>query len=55
MISQGMDGLITDEPEMARQVLADRAEMSSVERLLIHTALLFGRTFTPKQYRDDSP
>lgn len=55
MISQGMDGLITDEPEMARQVLADRAEMSSVERLLIHTALLFGRTFTPKQYRDESP
>ncbi|MEA1891030.1 MAG: glycerophosphodiester phosphodiesterase [Pseudomonadota bacterium] len=55
MISLGVDGLITDEPEMARQVLADRKELSSVERLLIHTALLFGESFTPKQYRDDSP
>jgi glycerophosphoryl diester phosphodiesterase len=55
MMSLGVDGLITDEPEMARQVMADRAELSTVERLLIHTALLFGQPFTPKQYRDESP
>jgi len=55
MMSLGVDGIITDEPEMARQVLADRAELSSVERLLIHTALLFGQSFTPRQYRDESP
>ena len=55
MMSLGVDGIITDEPEMARQVLADREKLSSVERLLIHTALLFGESFTPKQYRDDSP
>jgi len=55
MMSLGVDGIITDEPEMARQVLADRKELNSVERLLIHTALLFGQSFTPKQYRDDSP
>ena len=55
MISLGVDGLITDEPEMARQVLADRKKLSSMQRLLIHTALLFGDSFTPKQYRDDSP
>ena len=55
MISLGVDGIITDEPEMARQVLKERATMSSAERLLIHTALLFGQSFTPKQYRDDSP
>lgn len=55
MMSLGVDGIITDEPEMARNVLADRAELSSVERLLIHTALLFGQSFTPRQYRDESP
>jgi glycerophosphoryl diester phosphodiesterase len=55
MISLGVDGLITDEPEMAQQVLADRKKLSSMQRLLIHTALLFGDSFTPKQYRDDSP
>jgi len=55
MMSLGVDGIITDEPEMARQVLTDRAELSSVERLLIHTALLFGQSFTPRQYRDESP
>ncbi|MFW2438642.1 MAG: glycerophosphodiester phosphodiesterase family protein [Arenicellales bacterium] len=55
MMSLGVDGIITDEPEMARQVLADRNRLSSVERLLIHTALLFGESITPKQYRDESP
>ncbi len=55
MISLGVDGLITDEPEMARQVLADRKELNSMQRLLIQTASLFGEMFTPKQYRDDSP
>ena len=47
--------IIPEMPEMARQVLAERKELSSVERLLIHTALLFGQSFTAKQYRDDSP
>ena len=55
MISLGVDGLITDEPEMARQVLADREGLSSMQRLLIQTAMLFGESFTPKQYRDESP
>ena len=55
MISLGVDGIITDEPEMARRVLADRAELSTVERLLIHTALLFGQPYTPREYRDNSP
>jgi glycerophosphoryl diester phosphodiesterase len=55
MMSMGVDGIITDEPEMARQVLADRAELNSVERLLIHVATLFGQSFTPRQYRDESP
>ncbi|RLA41366.1 MAG: glycerophosphodiester phosphodiesterase, partial [Gammaproteobacteria bacterium] len=55
MISLGVDGIITDEPELARQVLAERADMNTVERLLIHTAQLFGEPYVPKQYRDNSP
>ena len=55
MMSLGVDGIITDEPEIARQVLAHRAGLSSVERLLVHTAVLFGRPVPPRTYRDESP
>jgi glycerophosphoryl diester phosphodiesterase len=55
MISLGVDGIITDEPELARQVLAEREDMNTVERLLMHTAQLFGEPYVPKQYRDNSP
>ncbi len=55
MMSLGVDGIITDEPELARKVLAERTEMSSVERLLIHTAVLVGRPIPQKEYRDQSP
>jgi glycerophosphoryl diester phosphodiesterase len=54
MASLGVAGIITDEPAMARQVLEDRAEMTLGERLLIHTAVLFGHE-PPRRYRDDSP
>lgn len=55
MMSLGVNGIITDEPEMARKVLAERAEMNSVERLLIHTAVVLGRPVPQRQYRDQSP
>jgi len=42
MVSRGVDGLITDEPALARQVLAERANLSSVERLLLEAAFLLG-------------
>ena len=42
MMSLGVDGIITDEPGLARQVLAARAELSAAERLLLHTAPLLG-------------
>jgi glycerophosphoryl diester phosphodiesterase len=42
MISRGVDGLITDKPALARSVLAQRAEMSPLERMLVELALLFG-------------
>ncbi|MCG6870468.1 MAG: glycerophosphodiester phosphodiesterase [Gammaproteobacteria bacterium] len=55
MTSLGVDGIITDEPEMAREVLNDRAGMSTIERLIVHVAILFGRPVPPRSYRDDSP
>ena len=55
MMSAGVDGIITDEPEMARRVLSERARLSPVERLLISTAVLFGEPIPPRTYRDNSP
>ncbi len=55
MMSLGADGIITDEPEMARKVFTERAGMSSIERLLAHTAILFGQPVPARSYRDQSP
>lgn len=54
LISLGVDGVITDEPALARRVLADRIDLSPVERLLVHVAALFDLP-APRAYRDDSP
>lgn len=55
MTSLGVDGIITDEPAMARGVLEDRADMSVAERLLAHTAVVLGRPPPKRSYRDESP
>lgn len=55
MISMGVDGLITDEPELARQVLAFRAQLSTPERLLLWMSEELGVTQDGKGYRDASP
>jgi len=55
MMSLGVDGIITDEPALARDVMADRADLNSAERLLMHTAILFGTPEPQRIYRDDSP
>ena len=54
-MSMGVDGVITDEPALAREVLAQRAGMSSAERLMLSAALFFGRPAMATVYRDDSP
>ncbi|MHB8902918.1 MAG: glycerophosphodiester phosphodiesterase family protein [Thermoguttaceae bacterium] len=46
MIGRGVRGLITDDPAVARRVLAERAQLGSLERLLLEVAVLF-RTATP--------
>ncbi len=38
MISLGVDGLITDEPELARQVLSERRALNGTERLILGLA-----------------
>ena len=55
MMSLGVDGIITDEPALARQVIAERSELNSVERLLIHAAVMLGKSLPQKEYRDQSP
>jgi glycerophosphoryl diester phosphodiesterase len=42
LISKGIDGLITDDPALARQVLRERAELSGVERLIFLLAHTLG-------------
>jgi glycerophosphoryl diester phosphodiesterase len=42
MLSRGVDGIITDHPAQARQVLVARTEMSAVERLLVAAAFWIG-------------
>jgi glycerophosphoryl diester phosphodiesterase len=55
MMSLGVDGVITDEPALAREVIAERADLNPAERLLMHTAVLFGRPEPQRVYRDESP
>ncbi|MEM6689585.1 MAG: glycerophosphodiester phosphodiesterase [Planctomycetota bacterium] len=43
VLNRQVDGILTDRPDLARQVLAERAEMSTAERLLAEIALLFNR------------
>jgi glycerophosphoryl diester phosphodiesterase len=54
LISQGVDGLITDEPAAAREVLADRAKLGTPERLLLWLVDRFGLKPEPEVVRDGS-
>jgi glycerophosphoryl diester phosphodiesterase len=54
-MSMGVDGVITDEPALARDIIAQRSGLSSAERLLLTFASLFGKPELAKQYRDNSP
>ncbi len=42
MMDLGVDSIITDDPQLARDVLAHRAELNPVERLLAGLAVYFG-------------
>ena len=55
MASMGVDGLITDRPAMANEVLRVRAEMGPAERLLLWLATTFGMSVDTQAMRDASP
>ena len=55
MASMGVDGLITDRPAMAREVLRVRAEMGPGERLMLWLATTFGLSVDAAEMRDESP
>jgi glycerophosphoryl diester phosphodiesterase len=55
MMALGADGLITDEPVLAREVLNKIGNMTPVERLLLHTAVLLKQPIPTQTYRDQSP
>ncbi|WP_170333221.1 glycerophosphodiester phosphodiesterase family protein [Ruegeria arenilitoris] len=55
MASMGVDGLITDRPAMANEVLRVRAEMGPAERLLLWLATTFGMSVDSEAMRDESP
>lgn len=42
MLNRRVDGILTDRPKLAQQVLAERADMSSSERLLTEISFLLG-------------
>jgi glycerophosphoryl diester phosphodiesterase len=43
LTSQGVDGLITDYPDLAARVLTERSELNPAERLLLRVAAWSGR------------
>lgn len=55
MMSMGVDGLITDEPALAREVIRIRAGLSTPERLVLWMSEELGLQFDTRQYRDNEP
>ncbi len=55
MLARGVDGLITDEPGLARAVMDELAGMTTGQRLMLQLAGLFGLDGSDKTYRDTSP
>jgi glycerophosphoryl diester phosphodiesterase len=54
MMSRGVDGIITDDPGLARRVLEFRSELSPAERLLIGIGTEIGAFALPAQVADES-
>jgi glycerophosphoryl diester phosphodiesterase len=55
MASLGVSGLITDEPALARAVLAQRAALGAAERLVLALGSKLGLGVSDGVYRDASP
>ena len=55
MITLGVDGLITDEPALARRVLDQRADLNIAEKMALFIASRLGLKLNTGAYRDASP
>jgi glycerophosphoryl diester phosphodiesterase len=55
MISKGVDGIITDEPAIAREVLNFRGELTTAGRMVLWFAAELGVQLNSKTYRDQQP
>lgn len=55
IMALGVNGIITDEPALAREIHNRNMEMTPVERILIHTTALINMPIPTKTYRDNSP
>ena len=53
MISRDVDGIITDDPGLARKVLEIRAQMDPVERLLVGIGSELGVFSMPEPEADE--
>jgi glycerophosphoryl diester phosphodiesterase len=53
LISMGIDGLITDEPALATRVLEQRAELGTLERLMLWFGEEIGRQLEPVPERQE--
>lgn len=52
MIGRGAKSIITDKPALAREVLRQRDELTTIERLILELAVFFGKP--PPSSRDDA-
>ena len=55
MMSLGVDGIITNEPELAGSVREKYMALSTIQRLAFNAMVLFNTAIPQKIYRDDSP
>lgn len=55
VISEGVDGIITDEPALVHKVLAARAEMNAAQRMALWVSSELGLTMNTDEYRDENP
>ena len=53
VIDRGVDSIITDKPALARSVMEQRKELSSIQRLMIQAASLLGASPPQNQSIDD--
>jgi glycerophosphoryl diester phosphodiesterase len=55
MIIYGVDGVITDEPEMIRRTMTALSTLSTTQQLLVFSSIFFRNEIPERIYRDNSP